>query len=500
MTRPRARGLPRTSIVVAVLTLLVPLVLLVTEPAAAADISMDLFGTAAGGWSTSSGTETNPGPTVIVDQADHVTIQLTSEDIPNDHTFWIDYNANGVVDSGEPNSPIFTTTIAYVFDALVPGTFTYYCGIHSIPGSPGSPMRGTWTTRPPTTIAIASPVAGTSWSGGVAHDIVFDLSDVGGPGGLTVWVNYSHSGGAVRGVVAGPIPGQTNPNVVAWTPPVVDATDVVINITVRNSVGATSYQESDPFEVDSARPTIQAIAPANDTVGVGLNAPVRVTWSEGMNRSATEAPSAFSVSRVVDGASVSGSHSWSSDLRTMTFMPASAFVPFASYRVRINATAKDDSDPGNAFGTSLSIDFTTGAAPDTSPPVIAPAIVNPDPQVPGGFVNITVEVSDDTAIADVFVRIVGPSLSVNVTMARSAGLTWYFNRSYELEGAYVFTIWAMDTSGNVASSSGTLSIAAIPGPPSTPTGSLLLWIALGIAAVGTVAVLAFLLARRRRSR
>jgi len=127
------------------------------HPANAADVTIRLYGrfVPPTGWSLTPGNETDPGPSLSVNVGDRVTMQLTSED-GTTHIFWIDYNGNGVIDGSEPESPQFTGTITFTFDALQPGTFTYWCAIHQ------PAMRGTWVTNastdstPPIISAVAS--------------------------------------------------------------------------------------------------------------------------------------------------------------------------------------------------------------------------------------------------------------------------------------------------------------------------------------------------------
>lgn len=108
--------------------------------ARAASVPISLYGAASSGWGTSSTTESNPGPTLTVAQGDSVTITLHSTD-GVEHQFFIDYNNNGRFDSGEPESPTFTSTTSFTFTASQAGTFNYYCFFH-----PGS-MKGTFVVQ-----------------------------------------------------------------------------------------------------------------------------------------------------------------------------------------------------------------------------------------------------------------------------------------------------------------------------------------------------------------
>jgi plastocyanin len=96
----------------------------------AATQSFTLYGSASAGWGFTPSTMTSPGPTISVTQGDLVNLTLKSEDGLS-HKFFVDYNGNGALDSGEPTSPSFgATPINFQFTADKNGTFTYYCSFH----------------------------------------------------------------------------------------------------------------------------------------------------------------------------------------------------------------------------------------------------------------------------------------------------------------------------------------------------------------------------------
>ncbi|MFO7991735.1 MAG: hypothetical protein R6U61_05520, partial [Thermoplasmata archaeon] len=90
-------------------------------------------------------------------------------------------------------------------------------------------------------------------------------------------------------------------------------------------------------------------------------------------------------------------------------------------------------------------------------PKITNVDAQPDPQVTGGFVNITCNVTDDIGVSEVWVNITAPSgttlgnYSMNYSSITSLA---YFNRTYTTIGTYDYTIWANDTSNNWNNSSG----------------------------------------------
>lgn len=106
-------------------------VLVPTAPVRAADRSFTLIGDNVGGWGSSVSNIDNPGPTLNVDQGDSLTLTLNATD-GEPHTWFIDYDGDSVVDTGEPTSAQFEgdTPITYTFTASRAGTFTYRCSFH----------------------------------------------------------------------------------------------------------------------------------------------------------------------------------------------------------------------------------------------------------------------------------------------------------------------------------------------------------------------------------
>ena len=171
--------------------------------------------------------------------------------------------------------------------------------------------------------------------------------------------------------------------------------------------------------------------------------------------------------------------------------PSQNLESLTSYEVHVNASAKDDSDPGNAAmpGTWT---FTTGTTADTTAPSITDVAVNPGEAFVGGRVNISAQVNDDTALSGVTVHVTGPALDANLTM-EGAGDRWFLERTYEDTGTHDFTIWATDGAGNVASASGSFTIREVAATPLDP----LLWLLLAAAAAVAAALLVWRLRRRR---
>ncbi len=108
----------------------------VTAPGARAapTRSFVLYGDSLDGWGFTKTTITNPGPTLIVNAGDTVSLELFSNDSVT-HTWFIDYNNNTAQDTGEPTSgdiksPTVPTWFNFTADPAHVGTWTYRCAVH----------------------------------------------------------------------------------------------------------------------------------------------------------------------------------------------------------------------------------------------------------------------------------------------------------------------------------------------------------------------------------
>ena len=406
------------------------------------------------GWSLTPGSETDPGPTLQVKLGDEVHLRLIGEDgLP--HVFYIDYDGDGQSDPGfEPVSLDFTTETMLVFPADQAGSFTYWCAVHQFPQGH---MFGEWITSRPPQVDLVQPAGGTSWTGGTTHDITFSLTDADAPQNTSVWVNYTYAGGIETGAVAGPIAGTANPNVIPWTLPLIDASDVVLNLTAVDSLGARTATLSAPFEIDSTPPSIEARSPAPNAMGVARNARVEVRWSEGMSESASENPASFGVQNTPDGTWVEGSVTWDADSRTITFDPAELLAAETSFEVHVNASATDDSQPGNALTGAVSWTFRTSGVVDLDGPSINGLEASPSVTQPGEIVSIGATITDPSGVTEAWVLVEGSDLTLNLTLVQF-GSQWFLNRSWEAAGTYQIEIGARDGVGNVNTAGGSFQV------------------------------------------
>ncbi|UCE36888.1 MAG: carboxypeptidase regulatory-like domain-containing protein [Thermoplasmata archaeon] len=106
---------------------------------------------------------------------------------------------------------------------------------------------------------------------------------------------------------------------------------------------------------------------------------------------------------------------------------------------------------------------------EANPPEISNLIVSPDPAEYPDFVNISVNVTDDTLLVDVSLYLEMPDLStINLTMLYDASQgRYYINASYSMLGTYNFTIWANDSFNNWNFSSGSFIVQDTIAPTSS---------------------------------
>ncbi|MET0591813.1 MAG: Ig-like domain-containing protein [Polyangiaceae bacterium] len=109
-------------------------------------------------------------------------------------------------------------------------------------------------------------------------------------------------------------------------------------------------------------PTVVSVAPPAGATGVPSNSSLVITFSEAMNIGATT--NAISVSPAI---TCTGGWSWNVAQTTTTCVPTTPLAYTTTYTVSVSAAAVDLAN--NAL-TAYSSTFTTGVAPDTTPPTI----------------------------------------------------------------------------------------------------------------------------------
>jgi hypothetical protein len=119
-----------------------------------------------------------------------------------------------------------------------------------------------------------------------------------------------------------------------------------------------------PNTTDTTPPTVTVTDPANTATGISLNQPIVITFSEAMN------PSTINNSTVTlsQGTTpVAATVSYSDNNATLTL--AGNLAPNKAYTGTVTKGAKDAA--GNSLNANYTFNFTTGATPDVTPPVVS---------------------------------------------------------------------------------------------------------------------------------
>src|SRR5512135_420707 len=114
---------------------------------------------------------------------------------------------------------------------------------------------------------------------------------------------------------------------------------------------------------DMTPPTVSITTPASSATGVAVNSAITATFSEAMTASTITA-STFTLS-----GGVGGTVTYDAANKIATFTPAASLAYSTTYTATVTAGVKDSA--GNAMAADYTWSFTTGAAPDTTPPVVS---------------------------------------------------------------------------------------------------------------------------------
>lgn len=117
---------------------------------------------------------------------------------------------------------------------------------------------------------------------------------------------------------------------------------------------------------DITPPTVSATNPANNANSVIVNTSVSATFSEAMTNATLNATS-FTVVSITTGVPATGTVSVTGN--TATFTPSVPLAQLEQYRATITTAATDAA--GNPLAASFTWAFTTGLAPDTTPPIVS---------------------------------------------------------------------------------------------------------------------------------
>jgi hypothetical protein len=204
---------------------------------------------------------------------------------------------------------------------------------------------------------------------------------------------------------------------------------------------------------DVLPPTLISTDPANGAIGVVLTKIVTAVFSEAMDRSTITTATVLVTG--LGGASVTGTLSYASGTRTVTFAPSSQLAANTTYTGTIRGGSTGTRDlAGNPLAGNYVWVFTTGATPDVTPPTV----IATDP------LNNATSVALNKKIAATFSKAMNASTITTTTFTLRhgttpvsgavsySGTTALFTPAGALapNTAYTATITtgAMDTAGN----------------------------------------------------
>ena len=222
----------------------------------------------------------------------------------------------------------------------------------------GAPNPFSFTTETPLTptVVVTQPAAGAVWSPS-DQTVAFNLTDDQPVADLMVYVNYTSSDG--NGQVVAPTNNYAATNTFLWTLPCLNATDVVVDVIAFDVGGASGSDASGAFTIDCARPTVLSTNPDNNTGGIPVNQDIRVTFSEPMDETSTEAAISAVPAFPGQSAQLVGA------VLTVTHTPLALAT---NYIVTVAITARDNSTPGNTLLLAYTFNFTTTTVLIPRPP------------------------------------------------------------------------------------------------------------------------------------
>ena len=135
---------------------------------------------------------------------------------------------------------------------------------------------------------------------------------------------------------------------------------IFFSIAIAACGGGGGGGAAPPPAADTTPPTVSSVTPANTSVGFAVNSAITATFSEALTAS-TVNTTTFTIAGVPGTVSYSGT--------TATFTPTAPLAYATLYTATITTGVKDLA--GNAMVTSYQWAFTTGAAPDTTPPTVS---------------------------------------------------------------------------------------------------------------------------------
>ena len=368
------------------------------------------------------------------------------------------------------NAMLFSAALPLANDTRYSGTVAASAQDDSDPGNPVTPFSWEFRTRNnPPTGELLSPAPGLRLTGGMPHDIAFSVSDGEDPAAnLSVVLSYAANPASPLAPftpIAGALAGDSSP--FAWTAPLDTTNTARLRLGVTDASGLSFSTLSAAFSLDSTAPLALSAAPGNGTALAVLNTRVVVSFSESMDVPSTASPDTVALFDVGASLWVPGTFRWSSSHDILVFTPAVLLAANSTYRIVVNLTARDASDPGNPLASPFSSSFVTADFVDTQPPTIISSAITPPSSGSTLPIGLSVRTFDDTQTAEVWANLTGAlgEPLANVSLSSLDGARWSGSIAAAFLGDQFVTFWACDIAGNCAQASGSFTLTDVT-PPS----------------------------------
>ena len=221
----------------------------------------------------------------------------------------------------------------------------------------------------------------------------------------------------------------------------------VLGTSTKMFVSETLWKPLDPVVIQQT--------PAHAATSVSANAAIILTFNEAMHTASVA--SAFSISP-----DVSGSISWSSDRKTMTFAPSVGYASLTRYRVRLDTQATSATTSNTMHG-GFDTYFVTGTSLVSD--VIAPTIAVHSPAAGSTLSNtvtLTGAAADNAGVSRVEFKLDGNDWLV---VSGTTAWTQTLDTALYLNGSQTLTFRSFDTSGNVSPETNlVVRFFNVPGP------------------------------------
>src|SRR5579864_5518137 len=352
----------------------------------------------------------NPGSsTFTTGSASDTTTPSVTATSPSSGAVGVPTNAVLQLLFSKPVNPITVTSTTVLFSPgasssiLLPGTITVSADAKTASFVPSSPLLAdtAYSLRATTGITDLEGhtlSGGTTWSfttgtsASTSGPTVMSISPENGVIGVSVntkidvvasvalspasvgssSITVSAGGTAVSGSVTLGSSGTT----LTFTPAALLATNTQYSVTVgvvTDQAGnvitpsTTTFTTGSSSTADTTKPSVTAVSPTNAATGVSVNAPIILTFNEGIDFS-TVSNSSIVVYGPFSGV-LAGVYSINSTGTAVTFTPVSPLPGNTTFTVRVGYNSYPTDLAGNT-ANSFSSYFTTAATPDTTPPSV----------------------------------------------------------------------------------------------------------------------------------